>query len=165
MIKHSLLLIFLALSSVIQAQNIGGKIIDDKGKPVMAANVYFKSSPDKGTISNMDGSFLIPFTSDNDTLYICFIGYETETIPASKLKTDADNIIILRFDSLMLGEVVVLGATPISEQFSTEKLSSLDIYLNPTSQADPLKAIINMPASTNSDESANPSLRAFKSNI
>lgn len=163
MIKHSLLLIFLALSSVIQAQTIGGKIIDDKGKPVMAANVYFKSSPDKGTTSNIDGSFLIPFTNDKDTLYVCFIGYETETIPAYKLKTDADNIIILRFDSLMLGEVVVLGATPISEQFSTEKLSSLDIYLNPTSQADPLKAIINMPASTNSDESANPSLRGSSS--
>lgn len=163
MIKHSLLLIFLALSSVIKAQNIGGKIIDDKGKPVMAANVYFKSSPDKGTTSNIDGSFLIPCTNDNDTLYVCFIGYETETILAYKLKTDADNIIILTFDSLMLGEVVVLGATPISEQFSTEKLSSLDIYLNPTSQADPLKAIINMPASTNSDESANPSLRGSSS--
>lgn len=94
MIKHSLLLIFLALSSVIQAQTIGGKIIDDKGKPVMAANVYFKSSPDKGTASNIDGSFLIPFTNDKDTLYVCFIGYETETIPAYKLKTDADNIII-----------------------------------------------------------------------
>lgn len=35
--------------------------------------------------------------------------------------------------------------------------------MNPISQADPLKAIINMPASINSDESANPSLRGSSS--
>jgi len=38
-----------------------------------------------------------------------------------------------------------------------------DIYMDPVSQADPLKAIINMPASTNIDESASPSLRGSPS--
>ena len=148
---------------MVQAQNIAGKIIDDKGKPVMAANIYFKLFPDKGTISNIDGSFSIPVTSVNDTLFVSFIGYDTKMIPSGELKTDSENVVVLKLNSQIIDEIIISGATPISEQFSTEKLSSLDIYLNPVSQADPLKAIINMPASTNSDESANPSLRGSSS--
>ncbi|CEN38647.1 conserved hypothetical protein [Capnocytophaga canimorsus] len=48
---------------------------------------------------------------------------------------------------------------PISEKFAVKKLNSLDIYFNPAANADPLKAITTLPASTNTDESANPSLR------
>lgn len=163
MLKHSLILVLLVLSSVVQAQNITGKIIDDKGQPVMAANIYFKLLPDKGTVSGIDGSFSIPVVSVNDTLFVSFIGYETKMIPSGELKTDSENVVILKLNSQIINEIIISGATPISEQFSTEKISSLDIYLNPMSQADPLKAIINMPSSTNIDESANPSLRGSTS--
>ena len=151
------------LSTTIIAQNISGYVIDDENKPIMAANVYFISCPHKGTISNIDGRFSIPFTNDRDTLLVAFIGYEDQRIPVAELQKNSDNTIVLKVTPMILDEVVISGATPISEQFSTEKLSSLDIYMNPVSQADPLKAIINMPASTNSDESANPSLRGSAS--
>lgn len=59
----------------------------------------------------------------------------------------------------VLKEVVIVAKDPISEKFSVEKLGKMDIYLNPASNADPLKAISVLPASTNVEETANPSLR------
>lgn len=44
-------------------------------------------------------------------------------------------------------------------KFSVKKLSKIDIYLSPISNADPLKAISILPASTDIEETANPSLR------
>lgn len=153
----------LTLGTITMAQNISGYVVDNEKTPIMAANVYFISRSRNGTVSNIDGRFSIPFTNDRDTLLVSFIGYEDKRIPSVELKKDSDNTIILNINPMILDEVVISGATPISEQFSTEKLGSLDIYMNPVSQADPLKAIINMPASTNSDESANPSLRGSAS--
>lgn len=58
-----------------------------------------------------------------------------------------------------LKEIILVAKDPISENFSVEKLGKMDIYLNPASNADPLKAISVLPASTNVEETANPSLR------
>lgn len=62
-----------------------------------------------------------------------------------------------------LEEVVVIGKDPISEKFSVKKIKPLDIYFNPASNGDPLKAITTLPASTDVDETANPSLRGGSS--
>ena len=40
-----------------------------------------------------------------------------------------------------LKEIILVAKDPISEKFSVEKLGKMDIYLNPASNADPLKAI------------------------
>jgi len=149
----------LTLTTIVDAQNISGVVVDEKEQPIMAANVYFVSDPSRGNISDINGRFSIPFTKENDTLVVTFIGYENKKIHERELKRGSDNIIVLTVNQMLLNEVVVSSSTPVSEQFSTEKLNSLDIYMNPVSQADPLKAIINMPASTNIDETANPSLR------
>lgn len=58
-----------------------------------------------------------------------------------------------------LNEIILVAKDPISEKFSVEKLGKMDIYLNPASNADPLKAVSILPASTNVEETANPSLR------
>lgn len=60
---------------------------------------------------------------------------------------------------LALQEVIVLGRNPISERFSVTKIEKLDIYFNPTARGDALNAIQILPASTNTDETANPVLR------
>jgi hypothetical protein len=58
-----------------------------------------------------------------------------------------------------LDEVVIVSKNPISEKFSVIKVEKIDIYFNPMSNADPLKAITILPASTNTNETANPTLR------
>jgi len=64
-----------ALTIAVKTQNISGIVVDDKNQPLMAANVYFISKPTHGKISDMDGRFSIPFTNENDTLVVAFIGY------------------------------------------------------------------------------------------
>lgn len=156
---YFLTVLLLVFSVKLQAQEISGIVLDKEKNPVFAANVYYSSSPEKGTTTNLQGRFEINKSSHPDTLKISFTGYRTQLIPTQELLLDSTNVIILHPEYLSLGEVIVMGATPVSEQFSTEKISSLDIYLNPTSQADPLKAIYQLPSSSNNDESANPSLR------
>lgn len=58
-----------------------------------------------------------------------------------------------------LKEILVTTTNPISEKFSVIKLNKLNIYFNPASNGDPLKAITILPSSTNTDETANPTLR------
>lgn len=162
--KNIILTLFaLTYSLIAKAQDISGIVIDIEKYPIMAANVYFISEPNSGVVCDMSGRFSIPFSNDRDSLVVSFIGYDDRTIPANQLSKNSNNTITLERKALSVDEVIVFGATPVSEQFSTKKLSSLDIYMNPISQADPLKAIINMPASTNSDETANPSLRGSSS--
>ncbi|SHI49898.1 hypothetical protein SAMN05443429_10257 [Cruoricaptor ignavus] len=62
-------------------------------------------------------------------------------------------------NSNKINEVVLVGKNPISEKFSVVKIEKLDIYFNPVSKGDPLHAISILPASTNTDETANPVLR------
>lgn len=65
------------LGTITMAQNISGYVVDNEKTPIMAANVYFISCPQNGTVSNIDGRFSIPFTNERDTLFVSFIG----TIP------------------------------------------------------------------------------------
>ncbi len=58
-----------------------------------------------------------------------------------------------------LDEVIVVARNPISEKFSVKKLDKIGIYMNPASNGDALKIVSVLPASTNVDETANPSLR------
>ncbi|PTT75809.1 hypothetical protein DBR25_07470, partial [Chryseobacterium sp. HMWF001] len=82
--------------------------------------------------------FLIP-------LCICSYTFSQKKIDSSRSKK--------------IEEVIVVGKNPISEKFSVVKIEKLDIYFNPMSNGDALKAITILPASTSVDESANPTLR------
>ena len=67
---------------------------------------------------------------------------------------------VLEDNTQTLDEVLITAKDPISEQFSVVKMTMIkDVYLNPVSQGDPLKAITVLPASTTTNETANPSLR------
>lgn len=62
-------------------------------------------------------------------------------------------------DTAELKNVIIVSKNPIAEKFSVIKIEKLDIYFNPLSKGDPLNAIQILPASTNTDETANPVLR------
>lgn len=142
---------------------IKGSVQDTKGKPIYAANVYVKSNPKKGIVSNSDGEFSIEVDNLNDTLIISFISYKSKEVHLSNIDVTKEIFITLEEKSQAIKQVVIIRQDPISEQFAVEKMNKIDIYLNPVSQADPLKAITILPASTNTDETANPSLRGSSS--
>jgi len=156
------LLFFLCLfiSSFCCSQSLlQGVVNDRKGEPVFAVNIYLKSTPQKGTTTDFDGKFTLNIKELNDTLIVSFIGYKTREILLSSIDFNIKLIVVLQEDAQSLDAVIIEARDPISEQFSVVKLQKLDIYLNPVSQGDPLKAITSLPASTNTNETANPSLR------
>lgn len=160
----SLFLLFLIRSSYIYAQdaNIQGKITDKKGEPILAANVYLKKEPDKGTISDINGYFILRCQShsfNNDTLIISFLGLKTKIIPTVHLDTSKEISIVMEEDQQMLVEVVIMANPSLSREFSIKEVSKFDIYNTPSSAGDALKMVTVLPASTNVSESANVELR------
>jgi hypothetical protein len=154
-----LILLFVIPLAAFPQSQLKGVVTDGKSNPVFAANVYLKNNPQKGIVTDLDGNFSLSVNSNTDTLIVSFIGYITTKIPLHSIPINELLNVILKEDSKTLAEVFITAQDPVSEKFSVVKLSKLNIYLNPVSQGDPLKAITSLPASTTTDESANPSLR------
>ena len=158
--KCLLFLLFLFITSFCYSQSfLRGVVNDRKSKPIFAANVYLKSTPQKGATTDFDGNFSFNINNLNDTLIVSFLGYKTREILLSSIDFNKKLIVVLQEDAQTLETIIITARDPISEQFSVVKLNKLNIYLNPVSQGDPLKAITALPASTNTNETANPSLR------
>jgi len=158
--RYPILAILFLLSSVGCSQTLlRGFVRDEKGKAVFAANVYLKSNPDKGTTTNFDGAFSLKINNNKDTLIVSFIGFKTKEVSLASVVFNKPLVITLEENAQSLNELIVTARNPISEKFSVVKMTKMDIYFNPVSQGDPLKAITLLPASTTTNETANPSLR------
>jgi len=159
--KAILLTAFLFLFSIFSFSQtvLKGLVKDSRDEPIFAANVYLKSNAQLSTSTDLDGKFQLPISSMNDTLIVSFVGYKIKKISLNKRSLSDSLIVVLKGSGYSLAEVIITARNPISEDFSAVHLTKLDIYLNPTSQGDPLKAISFLPSSTTTDESANPSFR------
>ena len=150
----------LFISSFCFCQNLlQGIVKDKKGESIFAVNIYLKSTPQKGTTTDFDGNFKLKIADLNEILIVSFLGYKTKEILLTSIDFNKKLTIILQEDSKTLDAVIITARDPISEQFSVVKIQKLDIYFNPVSKGDPLLSITSLPASTNTDETANPSLR------
>lgn len=150
--------LFFSLHTLAQS-TLQGSVQDKSGTGVFAANVYCKARPTEGATTDFDGNFRLENVLPSDTLVVSFIGYQTRYLPLDGVSDWANLQVLLKENAQTLSEITVRAKSPISEQFAVTQLSSLDIYMNPIAQADPLKAITALPASTNADEGAAPSLR------
>lgn len=93
-----------ALSTTTFAQNIKGKITDEKGEPLIGVSVVVKGTAN-GSISNENGEYSVA-ADKNATLVFSFIGYLTKE-EAINGRTTID--LSLEADTKALGEVVVVG--------------------------------------------------------
>lgn len=143
---------------------ITGKVVDKQKQPIFAANIFLESNQSIGTVSDFDGFFTLKVPSVDEVLLVSYIGYNTQKIALSKIDRTQPQTIVLSENISQLSEIVIRAEDPISQRFAVNKLSKLDIFLTPTSQGDPLKAITILPTSTTTDESANPSLRGSSGN-
>ncbi len=161
-----LLLLLCCFTRFAQAQDsLVGQVLDQEGKPVFAANVYFEAFPNQGVSTDFDGVFRITITPEimesHSSGIVSFIGYEDTKFDLgawTTANTDTLTLYLIRTKA-QLESVVIKARNPISEQSAVTKITKMGIYLNPMAQADPLKAITALPSSTNTDETANPSLR------
>ena len=103
--KTLLLLMFVfALFTNAIAQNVKGKITDDKGQGLPGVSVLVKGT-NVGSISDVDGIYSIA-APKNATLVISYIGFLTKELAVSNRST-VD--VSLETDTKALGEVVVVG--------------------------------------------------------
>lgn len=163
MIKNDIVIYFILCCALGFGQStINGIVLDEARVPVFAANVYLKSDTTIGSTTDFDGKFSLPvsiLSKKGDTLIVSSIGYETTYRKIESLLKDEVNIIIINTAESQLEEVLLNYKSPISEQFSVNKLEKLDIYLDPISNGDPLKAITGLASSTNVSENSSPALR------
>lgn len=87
-----------------QKRVIKGTVKDVAGEPIIGANIVEKGSTN-GVITGLDGSFSLSVPEDA-IVQISYIGYTTQEIKVTGKK---DLQIVLREDSQILNEVVVVG--------------------------------------------------------
>ena len=109
------LITFLCFSAItpMMAQDIKGKIVDEKGEPLAFANVVLLNRQDsafvKGVVSGEDGHFAIDSACNNGIIKVTSVGYKT----AWKDCTGENaGVIKMMADSKVLGEVVVKSLLP-----------------------------------------------------
>ncbi len=91
---------------------LSGKIVDDKKEnPIKYASVSLVNKP-IGTISNVDGNFLLKIHPDfiRDTIVISCMGYAQMMMPAHKILDE--DVIVMNPVSIRIKEVKVVATTP-----------------------------------------------------
>ena len=93
------------LSTTVRAQlaNVSGTVIDETGEPVIGASVVEKANVKNGTITNMDGKFMLK-VREGAVLTFSYIGFSTQDAKAANGMT-----VTLREDENTLQDVVVIG--------------------------------------------------------
>lgn len=114
-------------------KTISGKVVDEKGEPIIGANIIEKGTTN-GTITNNNGNFSL-IVENNATIIVSYIGYEAQETNTSGLSVF--NIVLLE-DLEMLEEVVVVGygtQKVINLSGSVDVITSKDIINRPVSNA------------------------------
>jgi hypothetical protein len=86
-------------------KRVSGKVVDAGGESVIGANVMEKGTGN-GSITDVDGNFILNVQSSNAVLQISFIGYVTQEIAVGN--QSVINVTLLE-DLQALEEVVVVG--------------------------------------------------------
>lgn len=109
------LITFLCFSAItpMMAQDIKGKIVDERGEPLAFANVVLLNRQDsafvKGVVSGEDGHFAIDSACNNGIIKVTSVGYKTAWKNCTGENAGEIKMVA---DSKVLGEVVVKSLLP-----------------------------------------------------
>ena len=91
--------------------SVSGVVKDQLNEPIMGASIVSSKGTVKGTITDLDGNFLLENVSVGETFTVSFIGYKL--------------LIILEEDSKLLDEVVVVGYGQMKKSDLTGSVASV----------------------------------------
>lgn len=89
-----------------QTLNVSGRVTESSGDPIPGVNVFMKGQPQSGTITDVDGGYLLNGVPAKATLVFSFIGFEQREVP---VEGRAVLDVMLQEEVLGLHEVVVIG--------------------------------------------------------
>lgn len=84
--------------------NVTGVVTDELGEPLIGVNILEKGTQN-GTITDIDGTFLLRVSNSNATITFSYVGFLTQEVKASAARMN----IVLEPDSELIDEVVVIG--------------------------------------------------------
>ncbi|WP_373828403.1 SusC/RagA family TonB-linked outer membrane protein, partial [Bacteroides heparinolyticus] len=124
--RAALLLFFFAfmlpISALAQAIRLTGNVTDATGESIIGASVLEKGTTN-GVITDIDGNFALN-VSPNATIIISYVGYAAQEIPLNGRNTLK---VVLKEDTEMLDEVVVIGYGTMKKSDMTGAISSVDV--------------------------------------
>ncbi len=111
-------MIFLVSSvALTQNSNIAGQVLDVNGDfPLPGANVYLKSSPSTGTVTDFEGNFEILGLSEGTfTIIVSYISYEDQEFDVSIPREDDEFFTIKMVPASIQGEEVIITAQALGQ--------------------------------------------------
>ena len=118
--KMVALLIGLLLPVCMYAQQITvqGVVKDQAGEAVIGASVVQEGTTN-GTITDFDGKFILTLP-ESSKIIVSYVGYTTQVMPVKGMKEIS---VILKEDTEMLNEVVVIGYGSVAKKELTSAVS------------------------------------------
>jgi vitamin B12 transporter len=129
-------------------QNISGTVTDQKGNPIMYANIYFEGSYD-GTTTDSMGHFTLNTDLIGEQLFVAsFIGYEKYSRELELGSVDTSIAIIMEEQISEINEVAITaGVFSASDKKKSATLTSFDIATTSSAMGDIYGAYATMPGS------------------
>lgn len=115
------------MSATAQQLTLKGKVLDNRGEPLIGVSVVEKGSTN-GCITDFDGNFSLQ-VAKGKTVVFSYIGYESQELKAS---SEQAVTITLREDAAALEEVVVVGYGSMRKKDLTGSV----VQINPEKMAD-----------------------------
>lgn len=145
--KRFLHIVILSLTSIgTWAQSsISGKVIDDKGKPVIGASVYLDNTLDGATSDSM-GKFKFTTTEKGaQTIIATEVGHENAGMPLTVNGDIKDITLKMKGTARQLEDFVITAGSYEASDKNKTVLTPLDIVTTAGSQADVVRAIQTLP--------------------
>lgn len=107
-VKQIILYLFIISPGFVLGQKIKGKIIDSKSKEPLAFVNIIADNQKTGTVSDIDGVFIIENAENIKRLLFSYVGYESKEVALTELKDISQTIVVtLNKKSFDLKEVVI----------------------------------------------------------
>ncbi|MDD4438191.1 MAG: TonB-dependent receptor [Tissierellia bacterium] len=89
-----------------EGKTVTGTVKDKNGESIIGATIVDKDDPSHGTITDIDGNFILTGVSENGTLHVSYVGMKTQEI---QLNGRLNISIVMEPDIELLDELVVVG--------------------------------------------------------
>lgn len=100
---------------------VTGRVVDRNGEPIIGASVYEKGTSN-GTITDLNGEFMLTVNSLRSDIEISYIGYQTQSLKPQGGKTLT---VTLHEDTELLDELVVVGYGTMKKKDLTGAVASV----------------------------------------
>ncbi len=137
-LKHFLLLAVLTIcftATAVAQGTVKGKVVDaENNEPLIGATVSV-SGTTLGTVTDIDGNFVLKLTSSKATLEFKYLGYQDKTMKVTQKGNVDLGTVALSLDAKTLGDVVItssiavarktpVAVTTLAPEFIEEKLGA-----------------------------------------